>query len=215
MHTRRLAAFLIGGWLLCTLLMAFMTSQSLVNVDRIMADPPQGLSRPEHQRIELTYAARQFNRHVTEAWQVMQFGIAAALLATSCFTPHRSRVLIAGALALAVIVAVLYFWLTPALTQAERTFDFRPAGADLAAQERHLSLSSWSKVLEILKFAIASLVAARLVFDRSGWKTNSAGSPALALAAGRTRRRRRVGSNQVVSKQIDAVDDTDNGHVDR
>jgi hypothetical protein len=237
MHTRRVGAFLIGAWLLGSFLMAFVTSQSLRNVDRIMNTPPQAVSKefrdlgPEMTRGILRYEAMQFNRHVTEAWEVMQLGLGAALLATAVFTSHRSRFLIIGTVLMTIIVVYMYFSLTPTMTQLERSFDFQPAGAGGKDRENHSSSVVWYRVLEIFKTIFGVIIAGRLTFDRAEWKAGLLGATPSSRRTKGVRRRRRisspslaytpaVGSTSAASsrpdgEKVDSVDDSDDGRVDR
>jgi hypothetical protein len=240
MHTRRVGAFLIGGWLLGTFLMAFVTSQSLVNVDRILNSPPQQITKefddlgPEVARQVLRFEASQLNRHLIETWEVMQLGIGGALLATSFLTAHRSRVVIIGTIIMMLTVAYLYFSLTPTMNQLARSYDFLPAGAAQAERSNYAAFAVWSRVLEILKSAVGVIIAGRLLFDRYDWKTKLIGSPPPAVANGKVRRRRRrtsgssgevaatgssdatVGtSDSAIAEKVDPVDHADDSHVDR
>ena len=100
MHTRRVGAFLIGAWLLGAALMAFISSQAFVNVERFLNNPPEQIAKelddigPDMMRQILRYQASQHTRHIIETWEVMQLGLGGALLATSVLTAHRSRVII-------------------------------------------------------------------------------------------------------------------------
>jgi hypothetical protein len=176
MHTRRVGAFLIGAWLIGSLIVWFVTSQSLVNVDRILNSPPTTLSRefenmaPDVTRRILTYEAMQHNGHVSEAWEVMQLGLGAALLATSVLTAHRSRFLIGSAVVMTLMTAIMGLYLTPTINALGRSFDFLPAAAPPAVRESVLSYQTWHRVLEVLKTGLGFAIAARLLFDRYNWR---------------------------------------------
>jgi hypothetical protein len=233
MHTRRVGAFLIGGWLLGMFLMAFVTSQGLVNVERIMNSPPEAVAKDmddlgsDVTRQLLRFGALQLSRHLTETWEVMQLGIAGALLATSFLTSHRSRFVIGGTVLMAGIVAYLYFSLSPAMNQVARTYDFLPATAALREREIFRSYSMWYTALSILQGMIGLVIAGRLLFDRYDWKAKLIGATPPAVSHGKVRRRRRssaspyvserrAGSSVIdVSDKVDAVDNADDSHVDR
>ena len=151
--------------------MAFVTSQSLLNVDRIMNSPPQQVAKEfsdmgtEVTRQILRFEAQNLNRHLMESWQVMQLGIGGALLATSFLTSHRSRFVIGGTAVMMLIVAYMYFSLTPVMNQLARSFDFLPGGAALRERENYQSFVIWYRVMEILKSILGLIIAARLLFD--------------------------------------------------
>ena len=195
MHTRRVGAFLIGAWLLGTLLMAFIPSQGLLSVDRFFSNPPSQISKelddvgPEVMRQILRFQATQHNRHILETWEIVQLGLGGALLATSLLTAHRSRIVSFCSIVMFLMVLVMYFYLTPILNALGRSVDFLPAGA--AAQERDSFdfYSVWYRVLDILKALLGIVVTARLLFDRYDWQDKL--MPGVADPSGKGVRKRR------------------------
>lgn len=176
MHTRRVGAFLVGAWLLGSLLVWFLTSQSYMNVDRLLSAPPPPLAKEmqdagqDFLRQLLRYQATQYSRHVNETWEVIQLGIGGALLATSIFTAHRSRFVIISTLLMLVIAALMGFVLTPTMNSLARSLDLLPPTAALSERESLQFYQVWHRVLEILKTAIGFCIAARLLFDRYHWR---------------------------------------------
>jgi hypothetical protein len=172
MHTRRVGAFLIGAWLLGSLLVTFMTSQSYRNVDRFFGSPPPQVAKelddvgPDVMRQILRFHASEHNRHVTETWEVMQLGIAAALLATSFLTSHRSRIVVICTVLMAIMVLTMYLYVTPVMNTLSRSFDFLPLTAAVQERENFNYYSVWYRVLEVLKTILALMVTGRLLFDR-------------------------------------------------
>jgi hypothetical protein len=201
MHTRRLGAFLIGAWLVGGLLMGFVTSQSLRTVDRILAHTPQ----PDVSRLLLRHQALEFNRHVTEAWEVMQLGIGAALLATSILTSHRSRIVIASTTVMLLIVVCMHFGLSPHMRALERSYDFLPPNAAAEQRDTYQSYAVWYLVLEILKVLAGLVTAGRLLLDRYDWRAKLFGAPM------RTRHRKH---RRLVTNQVNTIDHAHNRHVD-
>ena len=171
MHNRRFGAFLIGAWLIGTVLVWFTTSQSLLNVDRTLSTPPQQVQKefddmgPDVTRQILRHQAMQLNRRVTEIWDVIQLGIAAALLAISVLTPHRSKTTIVSAVLLMMLSAFAAFYLTPAMSALGRSFDFLPSTAALRERDAFQRLDVWHRVTDVLSTLIALLITARLLFD--------------------------------------------------
>jgi hypothetical protein len=176
MHTRRVGAFLIGAWLLGAVMMPYMASQSYSNVDRFFSDLPPAVSKQVdavgHDAIRqiLRFQASQHHRHVFETWEAIQLGILAALLATSFFTAHRSRIVILATALMFVMVLIAYLQLTPVMNELSRIYDFLPPGSAAAERENYNSYSVWYRVLEILKAMLAILIAARLLLDRYDWQ---------------------------------------------
>lgn len=171
MHNRRFGAFLIGAWLIGTVMVWFATSQSLLNVDRTLSTPPQQVQKefddmgPDVTRQILRHQAMQLNRRVTETWEVIQLGMAGALLAISILTTHRSKTTIASAILLMILSAFAAFYITPAMNALGRSFDFLPPTAALRERDAFQRLDVWHRVTHVLGTLIALLITARLLFD--------------------------------------------------
>ena len=176
MHTRRVGAFLIGAWLLGAVLMAFISSQAFVNVERFLNNPPDQIAKelddigPDMMRQILRYQASQHTRHIIETWEVMQLGLGGALLATSVLTAHRSRVIISASVIMIAMVLFMYFYLTPAMNALGRSYDFLPPTAALQERENYNQYAVWRRVLEILKALLGFVITGRLLLDRYDWQ---------------------------------------------
>lgn len=197
MHTRRFGAFLIGAWLIGSVLMWFVQSQSLMTLERILATPPPQVARelddmgPDVSRQLLRHQAMQLNRRITETWEIIQLGLGAALLVTSALTPHRSKVTIAGAGLMMILAAVMAFYLTPLISGLGRAVDFLPPTAALRERAALGSHEVWHNTLEILKTMLAMVVAVRLLFDFYEFRDRvmaSAGKPKVRRRRRRTHR---------------------------
>jgi hypothetical protein len=179
MHTRRVAAFLIGGWLLGSLLVAFVSSQSVANVDRFFSSRPPQIAKQvdeaggEVLRQILRYQADQHIRHVSETWQVIQLGLGSALLATAFLTSHRSRIVLMCSLVMTLIAAVSYLYFTPAMNALARSFDFLPVTAAVKQRESFIRYSVWFQELEIVKILLGLVITGRLLVDRHEWRHKS------------------------------------------
>jgi hypothetical protein len=166
----------MGAWLLGSLLVTFVSSQSLANVERFFTSPPPQIAKevddvgPDVMRQILRYQADQHVRQISETWQVIQLGLGAALLATAFLTSHRSRTVLVCSLVMALIAAVMYLYLTPAMNALARSFDFLPATAAVPERENFSRYAVWFQVLEILKVLLALVIAGRLLFDRYEWR---------------------------------------------
>ena len=171
MHNRRFGAFLIGAWLIGTVMVWFATSQGLLNVERTLSTPPQQVAKefddmgPDVTRQILRHQAMQLNRRIVETWEIMQLGMAGALLATSFLTTHRSKTTIISAILLMILSAFAAFYLTPAMNALGRSYDFLPPTAALREREAFQRLDVWHRVTNVLSLLIAGLITARLLFD--------------------------------------------------
>lgn len=176
MHTRRLATFLLGAWLIGSLFMAFVATQSLAGVDHILRGHHLQVSKVKESiggdttRQLLRFQAGRLNRHLFAGWEAVQLGIAGALLTTAVFSPRRSKTLLAGGAVMTLIVLVMAFYLTPAMTRMAPAFEFLSAGSVTPERESFGRLHGAYFVCEAFKLVIGLVVSVRLLFDRAEWK---------------------------------------------
>lgn len=226
MHTRRLSSFILGAWLLGSLFTAFIASQSFANVERIMNNPPSPVAKDMEDlgsditRQLLRYQASELNRFLFETWGVVQLGMGAAFLSASVLTSHRSKFLILVSALMMVLVAISTFYILPTMNVLGRSFDFLPLAAAPVDRANHASYHLTYLVMEVLKLLLGLSLAARLLFDRYGWKQKLL---PLAPASKTTQRRRRrstpltgdLHGPTTVEQPVDAVNNPDDSHVDR
>lgn len=171
MHNRRLGSLLVGGWLVGTVLVWFVTAQTLMNVDRLLSTPPVQIRKEladmgsETARTLLRHQAREVNRRVLETWEILQIGIAGALLATSIFTDHRSKTTLTAAVLLMGMASVAAFYLTPVMNELGRSSDFLPQDAGSPERALFAQMQMWHRLLDVLKLLVALILSARLLFD--------------------------------------------------
>ncbi|MEO8131613.1 MAG: hypothetical protein ABI822_31255, partial [Bryobacteraceae bacterium] len=176
MHTRRLASFLVGAWMLASLIFGFVSVQNLSNVDKILASPPGPVAKDiedlggDITRQLLRYQASQFNRFLTETWGVAQIGLGAAVLSAVLFTAHRSRFLIFSTCVMILIAIIQVAYIRPAMDAMGRSFDFLPLGAAARERDSYQSYATMYTVAEVVKLLIGLFLSGRLLFDRYGWK---------------------------------------------
>lgn len=171
MHNRRFGAFLMGGWLFGTVLVWFATSQAIENVDRILSTPPPQVEKefgdmgPDVTRQVLLFEANQLNRRITETWEMLQLGLASALLAVSILTSSRSKTMILCSLMMMALASALAFYITPSMSALAASYDFLPPGAALRERDSFHRFEVWHRVLVILNTMLALAVTTRLLFD--------------------------------------------------
>ncbi|HUS04915.1 MAG TPA: hypothetical protein VMZ52_01365 [Bryobacteraceae bacterium] len=217
MHTRRLGAFIVGAWLLGILLMGYVKTQNLLIVDKIMETPPGPVAKdmedlgPDITKQLLRYHASEANRFLMETWEVLQIGIGAAFLSASLFTAHRSKYLLIVSTIMMGIATFEAFYVTPAMTSLGRAYDFLPSTAASPERDNYQNFYVIHNALEIAKLLMGLTLAARLLFDRYGWKSKLLPTPKRQL-----RRRSRSGSGSTAVPEAGAVhdvNDPDNSHV--
>jgi hypothetical protein len=171
MHNRRLGSFLMGGWLLGTILVWFVTSQNVLTVERILSAPPQQVQKefddlgPEVTRQILRFEAHESNRRIVETWDVLKLGLAAALLATAVLTSSRSKIVVVCAALIMAASATMALYLTPSMNALSSAYDFLPPTVATREREAFQRLDVWHRVLDVLSILLALVVSARLLFD--------------------------------------------------
>ncbi len=242
MHTRRLAAYLLGGWILGILIFSFVANQSFSNVDRILNNPPGPAAKDiedlgqDIARLLLRYEASELNRFFLEVWGVAQIGIGLAVLSAAVFTAHRSKFIMYATGAMILIALFQVGYIVPSMAAIGRSFDFLPPAAAPREREIYASYHVMYSTAEILKLILGFLLSARLLFDRYGWKQKL-----LPAAPRRLERKRKTGvggrasgSDGVVTRrsssrssssstaevdsgtktEVKTVDHTDDSHID-
>ena len=215
MHTRRLASFILGAWLLGSLFMAFLATQSFKNVDRILNSPPPAVAKyiedvgMDVTRLLLRYQSSELNRFFFEAWGVVQLGIGAAFLAACLLTAHRSKFLIFASVGMILLVAYNTFYVLPTMVSLGRSFDFLPPTAAPQDRENFQDYHVMYSVGEVIKLLLGVALAARLLFDRYGWKQKL-----MPVVPGRNmHRRRRSTPKGKTADAVDPVDHAQDSHV--
>lgn len=227
MHTRRLASYLMGAWILAILIFGFISMQNMSNVDRILRSPPAPVAKDiedlgtDITRLLLRYQATELNRFLAETWGVGQIGLGAAVLSAVLFTAHRSKFLVSATCVMILIAIFQVAYIRPSMNAMGRAFDFLPAGAAGRERNSYQSYATMYTVAEVIKLLIGLLLSGRLLFDRYGWKQKL-----LPAAPKRLQRRRKSGvggsasgTDGIVDRttakgEVKPIDDPDHSHID-
>src|SRR5260370_39821011 len=116
MH-HRIAAFLLGAWILGSLFMMFVATQNFRTVDRVLtAAPPQAEQTiqalgPGRSRDLLRYLAGEENQLFFNSWEIAQLILGVALAGVLFFGAHN-RLLAGLATGLGILAAFLHFQMT-------------------------------------------------------------------------------------------------------
>jgi len=181
MHNRRLGSLLIGIWLMGTVLVWFVKSQTvrevgLFSTTSLRAEKEVATIGKENAERLLRDFSVQYNRHLQEMWEIVQLCTGGALFLISLLTSFRSRTVLVATAAMIGIVAIMAFYITPSLNTLQMRLD-TPGGLSEVRTEEVVSLRVWHRVLEIIKIALALLIAVRLVFDLQGLGLPYGGQP--------------------------------------
>jgi hypothetical protein len=219
MHTRRLAAFLMGAWLLGTFMIAWIVpTQNFSQVDRVIGTPPGQIAKDMDElgadvvRQMFRYQAAEANRYTFQIWGIIQLGIGLAFVSSVIVTPHRNRTLIIGGALMLFLTCLESLYLIPSMTGLGRQFDFLPPNATSPEREAHRTLHIWTEILGVLKLLIGLLLTVRLLFDRMAWRDRML--PGKSSSGRRRRRRKRTRDGSEV-EQIEPVDHAHDSHIDR
>lgn len=183
-------------WLAGGLFMAWVATENLGSVDRLLADPAPAATLRIHQlgreeaRNLLRYEAAEQNRYYFEQWEIVQIVVGCAFFFFLLFGTTEGKFSLALALALVAIVTVQRFLLTPELQAVGKLLDFANPAAVAGERAKFRVIHTAYASLECGKWGIQLWLAAVLI--------------------GRGRPRSRN-----ARQQIDLVNKTDYRHVDR
>ncbi len=167
MHTRRIAAFLLGAWLLGTVLMAVVAFEIFGVIDQVVAAPAAGslIARigADNARLFLRYYAASCNQLIFNYWESAQIVFGIALAATLLFARYVSRLAAAASAVMVVLVLFLHFVIEPELAFVDRNL-----ASDPALQRNAGMLGGVYSAIEIVKFLIGAALAAYLFAFKNG-----------------------------------------------
>jgi hypothetical protein len=170
MHTRRLAAFLLGAWLVGSLFMMFVATQNFRAVDRLLESPTTPLTKIEVQlggkdelRQLLRHQVAEINRYFFECWEY--FGIALAIcLGIVLVFATNANVATMALVGLMLLVAVVQrVLLTPEIIFLGRHLDFLPPDAVTPDRARFWNFHIAYSASELLKLFLGIVLGAKLM----------------------------------------------------
>jgi len=172
MHRHRIAAFLLGCWILGSLFMIFVATQNFGTVDRVLAAPPQEAVQMfqtlghDNTRLLLRYLAGEENRLFFTSWELVQIALGA--LVTAILLLATTRRVLAGITGVTLIVVLFQrFRVTPEMIALGRLVDF-VGGSGSAAYSQFWRLHGLYGVLEVVKLGLLIVAAIILLFGRRG-----------------------------------------------
>lgn len=156
---RALLIMLLGGWIVGTLLMAFVATQNFRTVDRLLAAPTVEFSRAiaplghDEARSVLRYLVSELNRLYFSAWGLTQLALGAAVIAAALGLRPLDRTVVTVAATIFVIV-IVSLWLSQLLLPLGRSLDFVPRTtvSDELARFRKLHLAYTA--IDLLKLTL-------------------------------------------------------------
>jgi len=194
MHHARIAAFLLGAWLMGSLFMAYVATGNFATVDQVLKAPSLEAEKMiqtlgnENARHLLRYLAGEENRGFFETWEIAEMIIGVGL-AAFLILGLKQRLSAALTAAIIILTGFQHFKITPEMVWLGRSIDFIAWTADSQARSQFYKLHAAYGIIEGAKLLLM-LVVAGFLFTMS-----------------RRRSRQRV--------EVNAVDYADHRHVDR
>jgi hypothetical protein len=172
MHLRRIAFFLLGGWLVGSVLMLFVTSANYDAADAVLRSPPPQAAKllstlpREQDRMLLFFMANEASRSYNGFWGFLQLLIGFGT-GVSLFLERRTRFYSAG-IGL-MLLLVLFEWLVilPQLDWLGRSVDFVPWKAYSNIRDQYWNLRAVYLGVEIVKMLVGAGVVTALLIMRT------------------------------------------------
>ena len=174
MHTRRLAAFLLGAWLSCSLLMVLVATHNLSAADRLVAAPPTSAATSVEILGEtaahsfLRIQASELNRWYFETWEWIQLGLGVLLLVALIAGDSARRSAVPLCVLMLLAVVAMHFVLTPQVTRLGRLVDVIPADQPSPDRNRLWNYSTACSVVEGIKDLFGLMLLSSLLRRHGG-----------------------------------------------
>ncbi len=178
MHIRRLAALLLGAWLLTGAFLILVRIHNMQFVDRLLAAPPRmaGMSiealGQATARTFLRFYSSELNRWCFDTWEIVQLGLGAALIIVLIVGGSRRFGIVLGSLML-VTVVILHFAIAPELNRVGRVLDFFPAHRATPDRARYANFRTAYAVVEGIKFSFGLMLLSSLLRLHGGHSKTS------------------------------------------
>lgn len=210
MSSRRLAVFLLGVWLGCSLFMVWVATNNLRSVDTIVKQTDPRLQREvkdigfDRVRTLMRFEAAELNRHYFYYWGLVQilWGLVTGLVLFNATSANRFTMIMM--LAIFLILLLQHFLVAPAIVEIGRGFDFVPADQMQDERRAFSTYHAYFSSMEALKLLLLTTVCGRMLLHGSSGKRRHRSSGGSASAVG-----------EGLGRQVDLINKADDGHVDR
>jgi hypothetical protein len=173
MHTRRLAAFLLGAWIGGSVLMILIqvanlrfTASLFTTPSNQAADFLEKTGPQQNVELLLRYQAAEQNRRYSYVWEEVQFGLA-IILGGCLFLGTQRRILPLAFCGLMLLMVVFeHVGVTPELAFRGREADFPPGSTTYAVQVRVWALNQVVAWVEGSKLVLGILLSSYLFIFR-------------------------------------------------
>ncbi len=165
MFSRRLATLVLGIWIGCCVLVDFLALEGHRIITRLLDNPTPDvkdiLTKAENLAIGplMHHAASERARSLLNAWENAQLVLGLAMLAILILTDQRKILAILMSAAMAFLVLIQHFFVTPDLSILGRSIDFLAESASFSVTVANLTLTQIYGALETLKLVIGGVLA--------------------------------------------------------
>jgi hypothetical protein len=165
MFSRRLATFVLGIWMGCCALVDFLALEGhrivTLVLDNPNADIRDILKNAGDAAVGplMHHAASEQTRALLSAWEGAQLVIALIMLVILILTEQRKILAIVMTAAMALLVLVQHFAVTPELSILGRSVDFLSESASFSVRSQVWTLTQLYGGLETLKLVIGGVLA--------------------------------------------------------
>jgi hypothetical protein len=168
MHHTRIAALLLGAWLLGSLFLVFAATRNFHTVDTVLRSPPPEAAKMiqtlghENARQLLRHLAGEENRGLFETWELAQLVLGTALIGFLLFGVEQ-RLLAGLAGAMLTLTLFQYLKITPDMVWMGRSIDFLPWTAESQTRDQFWKLHGIYSGIEVVKMLLAVAIAGFLI----------------------------------------------------
>ena len=186
MDSRRLACFLLGAWIACSLFMTAVATTNFRMVDQLLDLPTVPAAAKQFQAMGHTAArhmmrhqASEINRYFFEAWGLAQMALGFCVLGVIVFGVRARSSQLKAMLALAglavVLVIVNQFVITPTIVGVGRVLDFAEPDQFAPERGRFWNYHRAYSTIEVVKLLVCVTLTVFMTMSGGG-KRRRAGS---------------------------------------
>lgn len=197
MSSRRIAVFLLGFWIGCTLFMGWVATHNITSVDPILKQSDRHLQREikdiGYDRVKslLRFEAAELNRHYFYYWEWVQLLLALITAVVLVDATNGNKFTMVAMTGILLLLLVQHFLVQPEVVELGRGLDFAATDQMLDERRAFRTYHTYYSSIEVIKLVLLGIVSVRMLLHGSSGK-----------------RRRRTA-------KVDVVDNPDNSHVDR
>ncbi|MCU0226505.1 MAG: hypothetical protein MUF01_02595 [Bryobacterales bacterium] len=171
MHHRRLAAFLVGAWLLGSVCMFFVATQNFRGVERLLDMPTSAATQRidvlghDEARLLLRYQVSELNRFFFSAWERVQLVLGALLVLVSLRGSQKLYIL-AIPVVMLLMAAAEHWLLSPEINRLGALMDFVPNARETEEGKVFWRYHQAYSTMEVVKFLLGATFAGYLLTRR-------------------------------------------------